>query len=255
MDMVHGAGLLTAAAGAGGVDAIVGGGGLILLPTLLLAYPTLPTATALGTNKLAAISGTSTAAVTYARRTPVDRRVVLPAAALAVATAGCGAVLAANLPTSVFRPVIMAMLLTVMMFVVFRPSFGAEAAGEAVSRRRRILTTVLAGSGIGFYDGVFGPGTGTFLIICFTVGLASEFVTSSAMAKVVNTGTNFGALLVFAAQGHIMWLVGAGMGVCNIVGATLGARLALRKGAGFVRLVLVVVVTALVVKMGYDQFG
>lgn len=255
MDMVHGAGLLTAAAGAGGVDAIVGGGGLILLPTLLLAYPALPTATALGTNKLAAISGTSTAAVTYARRTPVDRRVVLPAAALAVAAAGCGAVLAANLPTSVFRPVIMAMLLTVMTFVVLRPSFGAEAAGEEVSRRRRILTTVLAGSCIGFYDGIFGPGTGTFLIICFTVGLASEFVTGSAMAKVVNTGTNFGALLVFAVQGHIMWLVGAGMGVCNILGATLGARLALRKGAGFVRLVLVVVVTALVVKMGFDQFG
>jgi uncharacterized membrane protein YfcA len=180
---------------------------------------------------------------------------VFPAAAIAVAAAGCGAVLASHLPTQVFRPVIMAMLLTVMLFVVFRPSFGAEAAGEEVSRRRRILTTVLAGSGIGFYDGVFGPGTGTFLIICFTVGLASEFLTGSAMAKVVNTGTNFGALLVFAAQGHIMWLIGAGMGVCNILGATLGARLALRKGAGFVRLVLVVVVTALVVKMGFDQFG
>src|SRR5438094_944976 len=180
MDIVHGAGLLTAAAGAGGVDAVVGGGGLILLPTLLLTFPQLPTSTALGTNKLAAISGTSTAAVTYARRTPVDRRVVLPAAALAVLCAGLGALSAASLPTRYFRPVIMVLLISVALFVAFRPSFGSEAASEAVSRRRRIATTLLAGSCVGFYDGIFGPGTGTFLIICFTVGLASEFVTSSA---------------------------------------------------------------------------
>src|SRR5512139_1109714 len=104
MDIVHGAELLAAAAGAGGVDAIVGGGGLILLPTLLLTFPQLPTATALGTNKLAAIAGTSTAAVTFARRTPVDRRVVLPAGVLAVVFAGLGALSAASLPTRFFRP-------------------------------------------------------------------------------------------------------------------------------------------------------
>jgi uncharacterized protein len=255
MDIVHGAELLVAAAGAGGVDAIVGGGGLILLPTLLLTFPQLPTATALGTNKLAAIAGTSTAAVTFARRTPVDRRVVLPAAALAVVFAGLGALSAASLPTRVFRPLIMALLISVALFVAFRPRFGSEAGPEEVPRRRRLLTTVLAGSCIGFYDGIFGPGTGTFLIICFTVGLATEFVTSSAMAKVVNTGTNFGALAIFAAQGHVMWLLGASMAVCNIGGATLGARLALNRGAGFVRVVLVTVVTGLVVKMGFDQFG
>jgi uncharacterized membrane protein YfcA len=255
MDMAHGAGLFAAAAGAGGVDAIVGGGGLILLPTLLLTFPQLATATVLGTNKLAAISGTGTAAVTFARRTPVDRRVVLPAAALAVLCAGLGALSAASLPTQFFRPLIMALLIAVVLFVAFRPSFGSEAAGDAVSSRRRLLTTLTAGSAIGFYDGIFGPGTGTFLIICFTVGLASEFVTSSAMAKVVNTGTNLGALIVFGLEGHVMVLLGLGMGAFNIVGATLGARLALRKGAKFVRIVLVVVVTAMVVKLGLDQFG
>lgn len=255
MDIAHGAGLFAAAAGAGGVDAIVGGGGLILLPTLLVAFPAIPAATALGTNKLVGISGTSTAAVTYTRRTPVDRRVVLPAAALAVLCAGLGAVSASALPTRVFRPIVMVLLTAVALFVVFRPAFGAEAGAAAVSRRRRLTTTLLAGAGIGFYDGIFGPGTGTFLIICFTVGLFTEFVASSAMAKVVNTGTNLGALLVFAVEGHVMWLLGAGMAVCNICGARVGSHLAIRRGAGFVRAVLLVVVAAMVAKMGYDQFG
>ncbi|MBW8804335.1 MAG: hypothetical protein AUG49_00680 [Catenulispora sp. 13_1_20CM_3_70_7] len=255
MDITHGASLFAAAAGAGGVDAIVGGGGLILLPTLLVAFPAMPAATALGTNKLVGISGTSTAAVTYSRRTPVDRRVVLPAAALAVVCAGLGAVSASVLPTRVFRPVVMVLLTAVALFVAFRPAFGAEPGAADVSRRRRVTTTLLAGAVIGFYDGIFGPGTGTFLIICFTIGLFSEFVASSAMAKVVNTGTNLGALLVFAYEGHVMWLLGAGMAVCNIVGARLGSRLALKRGAGFVRAVLLVVVVAMVAKMGYDQFG
>ncbi|MEY9912536.1 putative membrane protein YfcA [Catenulispora sp. MAP12-49] len=255
MDMAHGVGLLGAAAGAGGVDAIVGGGGLIQLPALLLAYPALPAAVALGTNKFAAISGTSTAAATYLRRTKVDRRVMLPAAALAVVCAGFGAVSASRLPTSVFRPIVMVLLVCVAAFVVFRPTFGAEQADLVVSRRRRLTTTLVAGVGIGFYDGIFGPGTGTFLIICFAVGIGTEFVAGSAMAKVVNVGTNFGALVVFATQGHVMWLLGAGMGVCNLAGARIGARLAIKRGAGFVRVVLLVVVVAMVVKMGFDQFG
>jgi uncharacterized protein len=255
MDMAHGAGLLGAAAGAGGVDAIVGGGGLIQVPALLLAYPALPAAAALGTNKLASISGTSTAAVTYLRRTKVDRQVVAPAAILAVLCAGSGAVVASRLPTSVFRPIVMALLICVAAFVVFRPAFGAQDAGLEASRQRRLTTTLIAGMGIGFYDGIFGPGTGTFLIICFAIGIGTEFVAGSAMAKVVNVGTNFGALLVFATQGHVMWALGAGMGACNIAGARLGARLALKRGAGFVRAVLLVVVAAMVVKMGFDQFG
>jgi uncharacterized membrane protein YfcA len=255
MDIAHGAGLFAAAAGAGGVDAIVGGGGLIMLPTLLVAFPALPAATALGTNKLVGISGTSTAALTYTRRTPVDKRVVLPAAALAVLCAALGAVSASALPTRVFRPIVMVLLTAVALFVVFRPAFGAEAGAKEASPRRRVATTVLAGGVIGFYDGIFGPGTGTFLIICFTIGLFTEFVAGSAMAKVVNTGTNLGALMVFAVGGHVMWTLGAGMAVCNIVGARAGSRLALKRGAGFVRIVLLAVVTVMVAKMGYDQFG
>ena len=179
----------------------------------------------------------------------------LPAAALAVCFAGLGALSAASLPTRYFRPLIMVLLLSVAVFVAVRPSFGAHTGGLEVTRRRRLVTTLLAGCGLGFYDGIFGPGTGLFLIICFTIGLGTEFVRSSAMSKIVNTGTNLGALLVFAWQGHVMWALGLGMGLCNIVGATLGAHLALRKGSGFVRIVLVAVVVVMVTKMGFDQFG
>ncbi|MGW7055066.1 TSUP family transporter [Streptomyces sp. NPDC054887] len=255
MDAIGVGGLLVAATAAGWVDAVVGGGGLILIPALMVAFPQLSPATALGTNKLTAITGTTVAAVTFARRTKLDRSIALPAAALAVPAAGFGALSASSLPADWFRPLIMALLIAVAAFVTLRPSFGAIEESEAVSRRRQLAVVGLAGCGIGFYDGVFGPGTGTFLIITFTSLLSLEFLQSSALAKVVNVGTNLGALVVFAAQGQVLWLLGAAMAVCNIAGATLGARTALRRGSGFVRVVLLVVVTGMVVKLSIDQFG
>ncbi|MFI8828729.1 TSUP family transporter [Streptomyces sp. NPDC053431] len=256
MDVEVVAGLLFAAAAAGWVDAVVGGGGLILIPALLMAFPHLPPAAALGTNKLTAITGTTVAAATYARRTKLDRSVALPAALLAVPAAGFGALSASSLPASWFRPVIMALLIAVAVFVVLRPQFGSVVEdADAVGSRRRLLAVALAGCGIGFYDGVFGPGTGTFLIMIFTSMLALEFLQSSALAKVVNVGTNLGALTVFAYQGQVLWLLGAAMALCNIAGATLGARTALKRGSGFVRVVLLVVVSVLVLKLAFDQFG
>jgi uncharacterized membrane protein YfcA len=246
--------LLTAAGAAGWVDAVVGGGGLILIPAVLLAFPGISPATALGTNKLAAISGTTTAAVTYLRRTRIDLVIAGTAGGLALVFAGLGALSAAHVPTAWFRPVIMAMLLAVALFVAFKPAFGAVQGGTAPTMRRRIAAAVLAGCVIGFYDGCFGPGTGTFLILTFTSLLFLEFVQSSATAKVVNAGTNLGALLIFATGGHVLWGIGLGMAVCNTVGARLGAMTALRRGTGFVRAALVALVTVMVVKLGYDQF-
>ncbi|MFD4183951.1 TSUP family transporter, partial [Rhodococcus sp. NPDC058514] len=122
--------------------------------------------------------------------------------------------------------------------------------------RMRVWTTVLvAGGAIGFYDGLFGPGTGTFLIITFAVMLGTEFVRSAAMAKVINLGSNFGALVYFAATGNVWWTLGLAMAACNIVGAVLGARVALAKGAGFVRIVLLVVVVVMVIRLGWQQFA
>nr|WP_030503936.1 TSUP family transporter [Micromonospora purpureochromogenes] len=245
--------LLTAALVAGWVDAVVGGGGLLLLPALLVAAPGVPVATALGTNKLAAIFGTSTAAVTYARRTKLDWGVAGPAAGLAVLTAGLGAALAGAVPGSAYRPVVLVVLVAVAVFVMARPSLGVGSSPRRTPRRV-VVAVGVAGLGIALYDGLIGPGTGTFLVLAFTAILGSDFVHASAMAKVVNAGTNLGALVVFGLTGHVWWALGAAMAVCNVVGAAVGARMALRRGAGFVRVVLLVVVLALVARLGYDQW-
>ncbi|MFF5083654.1 sulfite exporter TauE/SafE family protein [Actinoplanes sp. NPDC000266] len=247
--------LLAVAAAAGWVDAVVGGGGLILVPALLLGLPGLSPVTALGTNKVASICGTTTAAVTYARRTKIDWRVAGPAAGAAVVFAGLGAVTASSIPVDWFRPAIMVLLLGVLAFVVLRPSFGVTVKAADPTARRRAIAVVVAGVAIAFYDGVFGPGTGTFLIITFTALLGLDFVSSSATAKILNVGTNLGALVVFAAGGHVLWWLGLSMAVCNIAGARFGARTALKRGAGFVRMALVVVVVGMVIRLAVQYFG
>jgi uncharacterized membrane protein YfcA len=249
----HLAVLLLAAGAAGWVDAVVGGGGLLLLPALLVASPGLPVATVLGTNKLAAIAGTTTAASTYLRRTSVDWRVLGPTAAAAVLASGLGAALAGAVPAHVYRPVVICVLAAVALVVTLRPRLGTVAVRRDPTRTRWVVAIGLTGVLIALYDGAIGPGTGTFLILTFTAVLSIDFLHASAMAKVVNVGTNLGALIVFAVGGHVWWLLGAAMGVCNMIGARLGARMALRRGSGFVRIVLLVVVFALLAKLGHDQ--
>jgi uncharacterized membrane protein YfcA len=244
--------LLLAAAAAGWVDAVVGGGGLLLLPTLLIAVPAMPVATALGTNKLTAITGTTAAAITYARRTTVDWRVAGPAGVLAVLASGVGAALATTVPSRAYKPVVLVVLLGVALFVTLRPSLGLHPEPHKRTRARMVAAVTASGGLIACYDGLVGPGTGTFLVLTFTALIGTDFLHSSVMAKIVNAGTNLGALLVFAAGGHVWWLLGAGMAVCNIAGAALGARMALRRGSRFVRVVLLVVVLALVARLGYD---
>ncbi|MEV6349309.1 TSUP family transporter [Actinoplanes sp. NPDC051851] len=245
--------LLLAAAAAGWVDAVVGGGGLLLLPALMVAAPQLSMATALGTNKLTAICGTATAAVTYARKTKIDWGVAGPSAALALVCAGCGALLAGQIPASAYRPVVLAVLIAVAVFVAVRPAMGLREHAEKRTPLRRGLVVAAAGILVAAYDGLVGPGTGTFMVLAFTTIVGADFVHGSAMAKLVNTGTNLGALIVFGLTGHVAWLLGAGMALCNIAGAVLGARMALNRGAGFVRIVLLAVVLALIVKLGYQQ--
>jgi uncharacterized membrane protein YfcA len=245
--------LLLAALAAGWVDAVVGGGGLLQLPVLILAG--LSPVQALATNKSASIFGTASAAVTYVRGTKLDRAVAVPAGLLAVAFAGLGAASAALLDASMLKPLVMVVLLAVAAFVTFRPAFGRLPHPHLRTRTRVVTAVGIAGVAIAFYDGILGPGTGTFLLIAFTSLLGMDFVHASATAKVINTGTNLGALIVFGAQGHVMWALGLGMAACNIIGAQLGVRMALQRGAGFVRVVLLCVVTALVLKLGYEQFA
>jgi uncharacterized protein len=244
--------LIVAATAGGAVDAIVGGGGLIVLPALMLgsglALPTI-----LGTNKLTAIAGTSSAAYTYARHTKIDWRVAGPTAGLATLFAGLGASFAGAVPATAYRPIVLAVLVAVAVFVTFRPHMGLYADPTKRTPKSVLAVILIGGAGIAFYDGAIGPGTGTFLVLAFTGVVGADFVHGSAMAKLVNTGTNFGALAVFGFFGHIDWALGAILAVCNIVGAQVGARLALKRGAKFIRVMLLVVVLALVARLGYDQ--
>ncbi|MFI2215032.1 sulfite exporter TauE/SafE family protein [Streptomyces sp. NPDC020141] len=250
--------LALAAAAAGWIDAVVGGGGLLLLPALLLGLPQAPAAYILGTNKAVAIVGTSGAAVTYVRNTPVKVRTAVRIGLAALAGSMGGASLAAGISSEVLRPVIMVVLLGVAAFVLLRPRFGATAGageGQPVTRARTVTAIVLVGGGIGFYDGLFGPGTGTFLVLALTAVLHLNLVTASATAKIVNVCTNAGALAVFAFQGTVFWQLAAVLAVFNLAGAMVGARMALRKGSGFVRGVLLVVVFSLVAKLAFDQWA
>ncbi|MDL4776177.1 TSUP family transporter [Actinomadura xylanilytica] len=247
--------LILAAAAAGWVDAVVGGGGLIQLPALMLLNPGQPVATALATNKIASIAGTSTAAVAYLRKAKPDVRVALPAAGLAVCCAAGGALCAAAISSELLKPVIMVVLLAVAAIVVLRPDLGRVPALVLRTRRRTAAAILIPGVPIAFYDGLIGPGTGTFLVLAFTTLLGVDFVNASANAKIINTGTNLGAVIVFAAQGHVLWALGLVMAVCNMAGALLGARMAISRGAGFVRAVLLCVVGGLVLKLGYEQFA
>ncbi|MFJ6831682.1 sulfite exporter TauE/SafE family protein [Streptomyces sp. NPDC091209] len=247
--------LCAAALAAGWIDAVVGGGGLLLLPAMLLGLPAgTPAAFALGTNKAVAIVGTAGAAVTYARKTTVDVRLAVRIGLAALAGSTAGAFVAAGLSTEVLKPVVMVVLLGVGTFVILRPAFGTAPPTTPVSARRVLAAIGLAGLGIGFYDGLIGPGTGTFLVLALTAMLHLDLVTASATAKIVNCCTNAGALATFAWKGTVFWELAALMAVFNLAGGTVGERTALKQGSGFVRAVLLTVVFALVANLAYQQW-
>ena len=245
--------LVVLALAAGWVDAVVGGGGLLQLPALLLV-PGIQPVQALATNKLSSIWGTSTASVTYYRRVHPDLRTALPMAGFALAGSFLGAALATMLPVAVFKPIIVLALLAVAIFTAVRPTLGAETVLR-YSGRRHHGNAALIGAGIGCYDGLLGPGTGTFLVIALVSVLGYSFLQASAKAKIVNFATNLGALLLFAPTGAVLWVLGAAMGLANMAGGYLGSRTAIARGTGFIRVVFLVVVAVLIVKLGIDVWN
>jgi len=163
-------------------------------------------------------------------------------------------VVATALPPGVFRPVILVALVLVAGYTVARPDVG-RATDLRWTGRRHLAAALALGVAIGFYDGLLGPGTGTFLVIGLVALLGYAFLEASASAKIVNTATNLGALVVFALEGAPLWKLGFVVGVANVAGAYLGARMAVARGSAFVRVVFVVVVGALIVRLGWDAFA
>lgn len=241
--------LLLAGFGAGWVDAVVGGGGLIQLPALLLGLPNASPVEILATNKVAAMSGTATSAVTYYRRLRPDLRTAIPLAVVAFAGSMGGALVASHIPKAVFEPLILVVLVVVGAYTLFKPKLGAITTLRFHGRKHVVMAGA-AGGVIGFYDGAIGPGTGSFLVFTLVGLLGYGFLQASAKAKIANVATNLAALVIFVPQGAVLWGIGLAMGACNVVGAYLGARTAVRHGAGFVRVVFVVVVGAFIVKIG-----
>jgi uncharacterized membrane protein YfcA len=246
--------VLAAAFGAGVIDAMAGGGGLVQLPALFAAYPATPHPTLLGTGKLAGLAGTSSAVFRYLRHVRLDWRLVLPAAAAAFVAALAGAWIATRIPPDRFRAMVPVLLTLVLAYTLLHRDFGLEHRPLAGGRRVRALAATGAGA-IGLYDGFFGPGTGSFLMFLFVRGFGLDFLHASASAKVVNVAANAAAIILFGLTGEILWLLGLAMAACNVSGALLGSHLAIRHGSGFVRIVFIAVVSALIAKTAWDELG
>jgi uncharacterized protein len=246
--------LALAGLGAGFVDAVVGGGGLIQLPALLLAFPGATPVQVLATNKLASICGTSVSSATFYRRVRPDPRTFLPLMLLSLVGSALGALVATFLPREALDPIVLVVLVLVGGYVLLSPQVGT-ASVLRFSGHRHTAAAMLTGLAIGFYDGAVGPGTGSFFVFTLVGLLGYSFLEASAKAKMANWATNLGALLVFLPQGAIMWKVGLLVGVANLLGGYLGARTAVARGSRFVRIFFIAVVSAFIVRLGGQVLG
>jgi uncharacterized protein len=239
--------ILCAAFSAGCIDAVVGGGGLILAPALFSVYPDVTPATLLGTNKFAGICGTSNSAWRYARKIQIPWRALLPFSVLVLLTSAVGAVAATLVPPKVFRPLVPVLLLGVLIYILSNKDMGNTHKPRVLQGEHRFWAALLVGA-IGFYDGFFGPGTGSFFMFVFVRLYGYDFLNAAASARVLNVATNLAALAYFGLHGYVLWHIAVGMALANILGSTLGTRIALRSGSGFVRKIFIAVVSALILR-------
>ena len=238
---------------AGFVDAIVGGGGLILVPALFATFPNMVPATLLGTNKSASVWGTTFATWQFSRRVRMPWRAMLPAAAAGFAGSFVGAWLVTMVNPDFLRKALPFVLVLILIYTLAKKDLGTQHTPRWVGRNE-ILAASLIGLALGIYDGFFGPGTGSFLVFLLVRVLGYDFLHASAGAKLINVSTNVAAIALFASKGHVWWQLGLAMAVANVVGSLIGSRMALKHGSGFVRIAFILVVLALVLKTGYDAF-
>lgn len=239
---------------AGFIDSVVGGGGLIQIPAIFSVLPKELPATLFGTNKIASVFGTSNAAWRYARRVTMPWGTTLPAAAAAFACSYLGAMCVAWLPRDLLRPMILVLLVGAAAYTFWRKDFGATHRPQHAGRAEFFYALAVGGV-IGFYDGFFGPGTGSFLIFLFIRFFGFDFLHASAAAKIVNVATNLAAIGYFVPNGYYLPLIAVIMATANICGSFLGTHMALRHGSGFVRRVFLLVVCALILKFAWDTFA
>ncbi|WP_316829714.1 sulfite exporter TauE/SafE family protein [Pedobacter aquatilis] len=243
--------LCLAAFAAGFIDAIVGGGGLLQTPATLLILPHYPVATLLGTTKIPSLSGTTLAAFKYSKHVKFNFKILAVCAGSAFITALLGAFLVSRIDNSVIKPVILLVLILVALYTYFNKQFGIHQEKNHTVKKQVLMASVF-GLLIGFYDGLIGPGTGSFLILVFIAVLGFDFVGASAHAKIVNIATNLAAIVYFSSTGHILFQYAIPMAVLNLTGAYFGTKLALLKGNKFIRIFFLIVVFGTILRFAYD---
>lgn len=232
---------------AGFVDSIAGGGGLITLPVLLSLG--MPPQVALGTNKLQATFGSGSAAWHYGRAGLIDFRACRLGIVFTLFGSTLGTLLVSRLPPDALKQTIPWLLLGIALYFLFQPKLGDT---DVHGRITPDWFHFIFGLGIGFYDGFFGPGTGSFLVLAFVAAFGFSFLHASAAAKIVNWGTNLAAIAYFLPRGHVIPSLVLPMAACNLAGGLLGSRLAISRGSGFVRLLFLFVVGMLILRFAYD---
>jgi uncharacterized membrane protein YfcA len=238
---------------AGLIDSMVGGGGLIQIPALFTVLPKEIPATLFGTNKIASVFGTANAAWRYSLRVKMPWRTTLPAAIAAFAFSYLGAMAVAWAPREMLRPLILFLLVGSAVYTFWRKDFGIIHQPQHAGRSE-LVYALLVGAAIGFYDGFFGPGTGSFLIFLFIRFFGFDFLHASAASKVVNVATNLAAIIFFVPNGFVLPVAAALMATFNVIGSVIGTHLALRHGSAFVRKIFLLVVCSLIVKFAWDTF-
>ena len=233
---------------------MVGGGGLVQIPALLVGLPSASPVNILATNKLSSICGTTVSSATYYRRIRPDPRTFGPLMACAFAGSVGGAVIGSHISDRAFDPIVLVVLVVVGGYVLLRPRLG-ELTALRFAGRRHVGAAMVSGLVIGCYDGALGPGTGSFFVITLVGLLGYSFLEASAKARLANWATNLAALVVFVPEGAVLWRIGFVMGACNLVGGYVGARTTVARGAGFVRLFFILVVSGFVVRIGGDLLG
>ncbi|MCM2302536.1 MAG: TSUP family transporter [Flavobacteriaceae bacterium] len=238
---------------AGFIDAVVGGGGLIQLPALLINFPKTPLPTLFGTNKIAALAGTSIAAIHYSKRIKFNYKLLIAIALSAGLASFIGAKLVSHINVNTLKPLILFILIAMAIYTFIKKDLGSVQT-KNLSFKKQLIFGILIGFGVGFYDGFFGPGTGSFLVLGFVVVLGFQFLEASAYSKVINCMTNISALFVFVSQGNYLLELAIIMALSNISGNLIGTSMALKKGDQFIRKIFLLVVVLMIGRYGYDIF-
>lgn len=237
---------------AGFIDAIAGGGGLISLPAYFSIG--IPPHIALGTNKFSSFSGTVFSTARYFRAKMMDVPVALTSAALALIGSWLGAHTALRLSADVLNYLLIVLIPLIAVFTLFKKDIGFEDKAKTIKKGFRYALAAIAGLTIGFYDGFFGPGTGTFLIIIYSTLLKYDFIRANANTKVVNLASNTAALITFAFAGKIYYAAAVPAAIFGIAGNLTGSKLVVLRGNKFIRQIFIIALVLLLMRVAWDVF-